>query len=93
MYIYSSNEIDKRINVPKIANNISTMGDNTTVPPGLYTAGGAPRVVREAHGGSGSVSPWVWDTAPNGVQGQSQWSVSQTGRTFVMAGLYGCWWC
>jgi len=30
MYIYSSNEIDKRINVSKIANNISTVGDNST---------------------------------------------------------------
>jgi len=27
MYIRSNNEIDKRINVSKIANNISTMGD------------------------------------------------------------------
>jgi len=27
MYIHSNNEIDKRINVSKIANNISTMGD------------------------------------------------------------------
>jgi len=30
MCIHSSNEIDKRINVSKIANNISTMGDNST---------------------------------------------------------------
>jgi len=30
MYIHSNNEIDKRINVSKIANNISTMGDNST---------------------------------------------------------------
>jgi len=29
MYIHSNNEIDKRINVSKIANNISTMGDNS----------------------------------------------------------------
>ena len=28
MYIHSNNEIDKRINVSKIANNISTVGDN-----------------------------------------------------------------
>ena len=28
MYIHSSNEIDKRINVSKIANNKSTMGDD-----------------------------------------------------------------
>jgi len=26
---YSNNEIDKRINVSKIANNISTMGDDS----------------------------------------------------------------
>jgi len=30
MYIHSNNEIDKWINVSKIANNISTMGDNCT---------------------------------------------------------------
>jgi len=30
MYIHRNNEIDKRINVSKIANNISTMGDNST---------------------------------------------------------------
>jgi len=30
MYIHRSNEIDKRINVSKIANNISTMGDDNT---------------------------------------------------------------
>jgi len=30
MYIHSNNEINKRINVSKIANNISTMGDNST---------------------------------------------------------------
>jgi len=30
MYIHSNNEIDKRINVSKIANNISTMGDDST---------------------------------------------------------------
>jgi len=29
MYIHSSNEIDKRINISKIANNISTMGDDS----------------------------------------------------------------
>jgi len=30
MYIHSNNEIDKRINVSKIANNKSTMGDDST---------------------------------------------------------------
>ena len=30
MYIHSNNEIDKRINISKIANNISTMGDDST---------------------------------------------------------------
>jgi len=30
MYIHSNIEIDKRINVSKIANDISTMGDNST---------------------------------------------------------------
>jgi len=30
MYIHRNNEIDKRINVSKIANNISTMGDDST---------------------------------------------------------------
>jgi len=30
MYIHRNNEIDKRINVSKIANNISAMGDNST---------------------------------------------------------------
>jgi len=30
MYMHSNNEIDKRINVSKIANNISTLGDNST---------------------------------------------------------------
>ena len=30
MYIHSNNEIDKRINVSKIVNNISTIGDNST---------------------------------------------------------------
>ena len=30
MYIHTNNEIDKRINVSKIANNISTMSDNST---------------------------------------------------------------
>jgi len=29
-YIHKNNEIDKRINVSKIANNISTMGDSST---------------------------------------------------------------
>jgi len=29
MYMHSNNEIDKKINVSKIANNISTMGDNS----------------------------------------------------------------
>jgi len=28
IYIHYNNEIDKRINVSKIANNISTMGDD-----------------------------------------------------------------
>jgi len=31
MYIHSNNEIDERINVSKIANNIRTMGDDSTV--------------------------------------------------------------
>jgi len=30
MYIHSNNEIDKKVNVSKIANNINTMGDNST---------------------------------------------------------------
>ena len=30
MYIHSNNEIDKRVNVSKIANNISTLGDDST---------------------------------------------------------------
>ena len=30
MYIHSNNEIDKRANVSKIANNISTLGDDST---------------------------------------------------------------
>ena len=30
MYIHGNDEIDKRINDTKIANNISTMGDNST---------------------------------------------------------------
>jgi len=30
MYIHSNNEIDKRINISKIANNISAMGDDST---------------------------------------------------------------
>jgi len=30
MYIHSNNETDKRINVSKIANNTSTVGDNST---------------------------------------------------------------
>jgi len=29
MYIHSNNEIDKRINISKIPNNISTMGDDS----------------------------------------------------------------
>jgi len=30
MYIHSNNEIDKKVNVSKIANNINTMGENST---------------------------------------------------------------
>jgi len=30
MYIHSNNEIDKKVNVSKIANNINTMGDKST---------------------------------------------------------------
>jgi len=30
MYIHRNNEIDTRTNVSNIANNISTMGDNST---------------------------------------------------------------
>jgi len=30
MYIHRNNEIYKKINVSKIANNVSTMGDNST---------------------------------------------------------------
>jgi len=30
MYMHSNNEIDKRINVSKIANDMNTMGDNST---------------------------------------------------------------
>jgi len=30
IYIHSNNEIDKRRNISKIANNISTMGYNST---------------------------------------------------------------
>jgi len=30
MYIHSNNEIDKKVNVYKIANNINTVGDNST---------------------------------------------------------------
>jgi len=30
MYIHRNDKIDKRINVSKIANNISTLGDNST---------------------------------------------------------------
>ena len=30
MYIHRNNEIAKKINVSKIANNISTMGDDST---------------------------------------------------------------
>jgi len=32
MYTNSNNEIDKRINVSKIANNIITMGDYSRLP-------------------------------------------------------------
>jgi len=35
MYIHRNNEIDKRINVSKIANNKSTVGDNSTAAGGL----------------------------------------------------------
>jgi len=47
MYIHSNNEIDKRINVSKIANNISTMGDDSTAAgcnSGLITV-----LVQHAH--------------------------------------------
>jgi len=30
MYIHRNNEIDKRINVSKVTNNIITLGDNST---------------------------------------------------------------
>ena len=30
MYIHSNNDIDKRMNVSEIANNISTTGDDST---------------------------------------------------------------
>ena len=30
IHVHSNNEIDERINVSKIANNISTMGDDST---------------------------------------------------------------
>jgi len=30
MYIHSNKEIDKKVNVSKIANNINTMGDDST---------------------------------------------------------------
>jgi len=30
MYIHSNKEIDKKVNVSKIAKNINTMGDNST---------------------------------------------------------------
>jgi len=30
MYIHSNKKIDKKVNVSKIANNISTMGDDST---------------------------------------------------------------
>jgi len=30
MYIHSNNEIDKKVNVSKIANNINTVGDVST---------------------------------------------------------------
>ena len=35
MYIHSNNEIDKKINVSKIANDISTM-DDTAIHPSVY---------------------------------------------------------
>jgi len=44
MYIHSNNEIDKRINVSKIANNISTMGDDSTAAGRLITV-----LVQHAH--------------------------------------------
>jgi len=48
LYTHSNNETDKRINVSKIANDISTMGDNSTA------AGCDSRLitvlVRHAHG-------------------------------------------
>jgi len=47
MYIYRNNEIDKRINAFKIANSISTMGDNSTAAgcnSGLITV-----LVQHAH--------------------------------------------
>jgi len=47
MYIHSNNEIDKRINVSKIANNISTVGDDSTAAgcnSGLITV-----LVQHAH--------------------------------------------
>ena len=39
MYIHSNNEIDKRINVSKIANDISTLGDNSSLPQQGVTIG------------------------------------------------------
>jgi len=39
MYIHGNNEIDKRINVSKIANNISTMSDRLIVPQQGVTVG------------------------------------------------------
>jgi len=44
IYIHYNNEIDKRINVSKIANNISTMGDDR--PDHLTIAGAIPRYIR-----------------------------------------------
>jgi len=40
MYIHSNSEIDQRINVSKIANNISTMGENSA-----YAAGCNSRLI------------------------------------------------
>jgi len=47
MYIHRNNEIDKRTNVSKIANNISAIGDNSTAAgchSGLITV-----LVQRAH--------------------------------------------
>ena len=38
MYVHGNNEIDKSLNLSKIANNISTMGDNSTAA-GCSTVG------------------------------------------------------